>query len=97
MRGTTILPPISATGKDNLVWALLDATGALVRSKVVPVDGSVYPSSAATDAKGDVWVLGIFTGSVDFGDGLHTSATPPPPTGSPLDVTGYDVFLVRYH
>lgn len=91
--GTTEL---SGTGENNLFWALLDGAGSVLRSRIVPVDGTVYPSSVATDAAGDVWVLGTFSGSVDFGDGLHTAHAAPPPMTA-LDPFGYDVFLVRYH
>ncbi|APR76791.1 Hypothetical protein A7982_02138 [Minicystis rosea] len=87
---------LTGTGKDNLFWALIDGSGSVLRSQVVPVDGTIYASEAATDAAGDVWVLGTFTGGVDFGDGFHAGHPVPPPV-KPLDLTGYDVFLARYH
>jgi hypothetical protein len=87
---------LSGTGKNNLFWALVDGAGVVQRSKVVPVDGTIYPYGVATDPTGDVWVLGIFTGGVDFGDGLHTAHPSPPPVTA-LDPVGYDVFLARYH
>lgn len=87
---------LTGTGKDNLFWALIDGSGSVLRSRVVPVGGTIYARDAATDANGDVWVLGTFTGSVDFGDGLHPGHPMPPPV-KPLDPTGYDVFLARYH
>ena len=62
----------------------------------MPVAGTVYPSAVATDVAGDVWVLGTFSGSVDFGDGVHTALSSPPPVTA-LDPFGYDVFLARYH
>lgn len=97
--GTTVSlgsKKLTGEGESNLVWALLDGAGGVVRSQIVPVDGTIYPSAVATDAEGDVWVLGTFSGSVDFGDGLHT-AHPSPPPMTALDPFGYDVFLARYH
>ena len=91
--GTT---EIAGTGESNLFWALLDGDGGVLRSRIVPVAGLVYPSAVATDVAGDVWVLGTFRGSIDFGDGLHT-AYPAPPPKTALDPSGYDVFLARYH
>jgi outer membrane protein assembly factor BamB len=87
---------LTGKGVNNLLWALFDGDGGVVRSQIVPVDGTIYPSAVATDAGGDVWVLGSFSGSVDFGDGLHTAHPSPPPTTA-LDPFGYDVFLARYH
>lgn len=87
---------LSGSGQDNLFWALLDGAGGVLRSKVVAVDGAVHPRAAATDGAGDVWVLGELTGSVDFGDGLHT-AVPVPPSTPPPAPLGYDIFLARYH
>lgn len=87
---------LASHGNDNLLWALLDGSGGVIRSKVVPFEATVFPSAVATNASGDVWVLGTFTGSADFGDGLHAGHPQPPPK-SWMDPTGYDVFLARYH
>lgn len=87
---------LTGTGNENLFWALIDGSGSVLRSQIVPVSGTIYASDAATNDAGDVWVLGTFTGSVDFGDGLHPGHAVPPPM-MPLDPTGYDVFLARYH
>lgn len=87
---------LAGGSQDNLVWALLDGAGGVIRSKVVPFAGTVSSGNIATSADGSVWILGEFTGSVDFGDGLHTAHPPPAPMMSALDPAGYDVFLVRY-
>jgi hypothetical protein len=56
----------------------------------------IHQEVVATSATGDVWVLGTFTGSADFSDGLHAGHAQPPPK-SWMDPTGYDVFVAPYH
>jgi hypothetical protein len=60
----------------------------------VPSTSTVVASGVSTNNAGSVWLLGAFTGPIDFGDGAHPGH--PISNAQPGDPTGYDVFLARF-
>ncbi len=67
---------LTSAGAGDVFLAKLDAAGNHLWSKRFGGAGQEYADSVATDTAGNVIVMGQFTGTVDFGGGPLTSATP---------------------
>lgn len=76
--GPSALPIVAGDIKDFFVAKYAATTGALVWQRAIHADDNDDPGlgDIAIDAAGDIYLVGAFNTSIDFGDGPLTSATP---------------------
>lgn len=79
-------------GENYIFNSKLDPTGNFVWSNSAGAISSILPKSTTTDLSGNVYVTGIFHGTVDFdaGPGVKTLST------APTDFSG-DVFIAKFN
>jgi chitodextrinase len=77
--------PVTASGRDAFLVKYAGTTGAALWAKRFGNTADDYGNGVATDASGNVVVVGSFVSTVDFGGGAFTSAF-----GTP------DMFIAKY-
>ena len=89
--------PLTSAGSIDLFVAKLDTTGKHVWSKRFgDAGGSQTGMSVATDAMGNIFVVGYFDGTIDFGGGPLTSAGSIDIFLAKLDASGNHVWSKRF-
>lgn len=81
--------PLPATTQDNSFIATMDAAAGDVRNRALLANGDVYVNDIAFGAGEDLYVVGRFTATTDFGMGPVN----PEPAGSSGFVARYDMQL----
>lgn len=76
---------ITATGSLNIYFAKLNEKGCLVWAKSFGTTGWNEAYDITTDASGNVYLTGHFSGTINFGNGVITSAG------------GSDIFIAKYN
>jgi hypothetical protein len=81
-------PAVSASGTNAMFVVKLSPSGACLWSKVAGSASGAETTSLAADAAGDVYVGGVFSGSIDLGCGTQIAATANTLVVAKLDASG---------